>query len=185
MNNSNNAQATSKSGISNPNDMLEQCSSCITSLSNSVIRDDVLPIKDWITPSLIQANEMQQLRRLTYELVRLFGECQLNFGNKAKKADYPIQKAVLCTKVIIHMQPTAKQWQQAKQRSILEEWPPSSARDLLALGDTNGKSYPNSRQAYIDAAQRKYVHAVVYETARRVGFSDMRSKAEAITYPCW
>ncbi|PKH65713.1 hypothetical protein CXF61_05005 [Psychrobacter sp. 4Dc] len=127
----------------------------------------------------------QEMRQLTKELVRLFGEWQLNFGNKAKAEDYPTQKAILWAKVIMHLQPTAKQWQQAKQRSILEEWPPSSARDLLALADTNGKSYPNSRQAYLDAAQRKYVHAVVYETARRVGFSDMRSKAEAITYPCW
>lgn len=125
------------------------------------------------------------MRQLTKELVRLFGEWQLNFGNKAKAEDYPTQKAILWAKVIMHLQPTAKQWQQAKQRSILEEWPPSSARDLLALADTNGKSYPNSRQAYLDAAQQKYVHAVVYETARRVGFSDMRSKAEAITYPGW
>lgn len=127
----------------------------------------------------------QEMRQLTKELVRLFGEWQLNFGNKAKAEDYPTQKAILWAKVIMHLQPTGDQWQQARQRSILEEWPPSSARDLLALADACEQDYPNSRQAYLDAAQKKYVHAVVYETARRVGFLDMRDKAETVTYPCW
>lgn len=127
----------------------------------------------------------QEMRQITKELVRLFGEWQLNFGNKAKKADYPIHKAILWARVIIHLQPTADQWQQARQRSILEEWPPSSARDLLALANASEQDYPNSRHAYLDAAQQKYVHAVVYETARRVGFSDIRNKAEALTYPSW
>ena len=56
---------------------------------------------------------------------------------------------------------------------------------MLALADASEQDYPNSRHAYLDAAQQKYVHAVVYETARRVGFSDMRDKAETITYPSW
>jgi len=125
------------------------------------------------------------MRQITKELVRLFGEWQLNFGNKAKAKDYPIHKAILWATVIMHLQPTTDQWQQARQRSILEEWPPSSARDLLALADASEQDYPNSRHAYLDAAQKKYVHAVVYETARRVGFSDMRDKVETVTYPSW
>ena len=127
----------------------------------------------------------QNMRQITKELVRLFGEWQLNFGNKAKAEDYPMHKAILWATVIIHLQPTGDQWQQTRQRSILEEWPPSSARDLLALADTSEQDYPNSRHAYLDAAQQKYVHAVVYETARRVGFSDMRNKAETTTYHSW
>ena len=129
-------------------------------------------------------DDTQEMRQLTKELVQLFGEWQLNFGNKAKAEDYPTQKAILWAKVIMHLQPTSDQWQKAKQLSILEEWPPSSARDLLALAVDN-QSYPKNRQAYIDAAQHKYVHAVVYETARRIGFLDMRNKAEVITYPFW
>lgn len=139
----------------------------------------------WHDEQATDLDDIQQLRQLTHELVRLFGEWQLSFGNKAKEADYPIQKAVLWAKVIIHMQPTTKQWQQSKYRSILEEWPPSSAHDLLALADTSEQDYPNSRHAYLAAAEQKYVHAVVYETARRVGFSDMRNKAETTTYPSW
>lgn len=127
----------------------------------------------------------EQLRALTHEIVRLFGEWQLNFGNKAKASDYPVQKAVLWAKVILHLQPTNDQWQQAKERSILEEWPPSSARDLLALTDHSSHSYPNMRQAYLDAASKRYEHTVAYETARRVGFWDMRSRAETITYSRW
>lgn len=42
------------------------------------------------------------------------------------------------------------------------------------------------RQAYTDAAvNQKYSHAVVYETARQVGFWDLKSKSEAVTYKRW
>lgn len=139
----------------------------------------------WHDDQATDIDDIQQQRHLTHELVRLFGEWQLSFGKKAKKADYPIQKAILWARVIMHLQPTSDQWQQARQRSILEEWPPSSAHDLLALADSSKQEYPNSRHAYLDAAQQKYVHAVVYETARRVGFLDMRNKAEVTTYPSW
>ena len=131
------------------------------------------------------SDDNKQLRQITKELVRLFGEWQLNFGNKAKAMNYPIQKAILWARVIIHLQPTSEQWQQAWQLSMLEEWPPSSARDLLALADIGKPNYPDIRKAYIDAAQHKYVHAVVYETAKRVGFEDMKNEEETITYPCW
>lgn len=131
------------------------------------------------------SDDNKQLRQITKELVRLFGEWQLNFGNKVKARDYPIQKAILWAKVIMHLQPTSEQWQQARQRSIFEEWPPSSARDLLALADVGKQDYPDSRKAYMDAAQQKYAHAVVYETAKRVGFEDMKCEEEDVTYPCW
>ncbi|WP_348549582.1 hypothetical protein AADH33_03505 [Psychrobacter sp. KFRI-CH2-11] len=127
----------------------------------------------------------EQLRALTHDIVRLFGEWQLNFGNKAKAADYPVQKALLWAKVVLHLQPSAERWQQAKERSILEEWPPSSARDLLALADQDASGYPDMREAYLSAASKRYAHAVVYETARRVGFWDIKSRAEAITYQRW
>ncbi len=60
----------------------------------------------------------------------------------------------------------------------------SSERNLRSLANTSDQNHPNSRQAYINAAQKKYVHAVVDEPARRVGFLAMRSKTETITYPC-
>lgn len=143
-----------------------------------------------LTPSSMRQysqsqQDNQQLRALTHEIVQLFGEWQLNFGNKAKAADYPVQKAILWARVVLHLQPTSDQWQQAKERSILEEWPPSSARDLLALADQNASGYPDMREAYLSAATERYSHAVVYETARRVGFWDIRSRAEAITYRRW
>ena len=89
------------------------------------------------------------MRQITKELVRLFGEWQLSFGNKAKRADYPVHKAILWARVIMHLQPTGDQWQQARQRSILEEWHPSSACDLLALADTSEQDYPNTRLSYL------------------------------------
>lgn len=128
----------------------------------------------------------QMLRQLTKEIVRLFGEWQLNFGNKAPVKNYPIQKAALWARVILYMQPTSDQWRLAKENSLFEEWPPSSARDLLALAPVTNPCYPDMHQAYIDAAvNQKYTHAVVYETARRVGFWDLKSKSETVTYKRW
>ena len=128
----------------------------------------------------------QMLRQLTKEIVRLFGEWQLNFGNKAPAKNYPVQKAALWAKVIMYLKPTAERWQLAKESSLFEEWPPSSARDLLALAPLNNSCYLDMHQAYTDAAvNQKYSHAVVYETARRVGFWDIKSKPETVTFKRW
>ncbi|MBU5617719.1 hypothetical protein KPY62_11590 [Psychrobacter sp. TAE2020] len=54
-------------------------------------------------------DDNKQMRQITKELVRLFGEWQLSFGNKAKKADYPIHKAILWVRVIMHLKPTGDQ----------------------------------------------------------------------------
>ncbi|WP_169391993.1 MULTISPECIES: hypothetical protein [Psychrobacter] len=126
----------------------------------------------------------QKLRNLTKDIVKLFGEWQLNFGRKACAKDYPVQKAILWARVVMHLNPTAEEWQVAKARSIFEEWPPSSARDLLALASVRS-DYPDLRDAYKAATQGLYAHDVVFETARRLGFWDLKSKAESITYPIW
>ena len=152
--------------------------------SNAVMMRSTATLMPWSVAETY--NNEQRLRQLTKEIVRLFGEWQLNFGNKAPVKNYPVQKAALWAKVILYMQPTAEQWQQAKERSLFEEWPPSSARDLLALASVNNQCYPDIHQAYIDAAvNQKYSHAVVYETARRVGFWDIKSKSKMVTYKRW
>lgn len=57
----------------------------------------------------------KRLRQLTKEIVRLFGEWQLCFGNKAPVKNYPVQKTALGAKVILYMQPTSDQWRQLKK----------------------------------------------------------------------
>lgn len=152
--------------------------------SNVVTMKSIASLMPWSEAET--DNNEQMLRQLTKEIVKLFGEWQLNFGHKAPVKNYPVQKAVLWAKVILHIQPTAEQWRLAKENSLFEEWPPSSARDLLALAPVNNPCYPDMHQAYIDAAvKQKYTHAVVYETARRLGFWDLKSKSETVTYKRW
>lgn len=64
------------------------------------------------------------------------------------------------------------------------EWCPSSPADFVALV-RNNSSYPDIRQAYKEAANQQYNHEVVYEAARRVGFWEMRSQPESVTYKAW
>ena len=152
--------------------------------SNVVTMKSIASLMPWSEAET--DNNEQMLRQLTKEIVKLFGEWQLNFGHKAPVKNYPVQKAVLWAKVILHIQPTAEQWRLSKENSLFEEWPPSSARDLLALAPVNNPCYPDMHQAYIDAAvNQKYTHAVVYETARRLGFWDLKSKSETVTYKRW
>ncbi|ASE25731.1 MULTISPECIES: hypothetical protein [Psychrobacter] len=78
-------------------------------LTPYLIKDNktlILTSTAWHDDDAIDGN--QQMREITKELVRLFGEWQLNFGNKAKAKDYPIHKAILWATVIMHFQPTGK-----------------------------------------------------------------------------
>lgn len=81
---------------------------------------------------------------------------------------------------------TQDEFYHSYRKSLSLEWLPTTPFDFLQLA-RQGKcnQYPEMRQAYIDAANEKYTHAVVYETAKRVGFYEMRTHAENQTWPSW
>ncbi|WP_227430439.1 hypothetical protein [Psychrobacter sp. I-STPA6b] len=74
----------------------------------------------------------------------------------------------------------------AKRKSLGLEWCPTAPADFLKLGRSEqAKNYPDMRQAYIDAVNQKYPEAVVFETAKRVGFWEIRTQSEAVTWKRW
>lgn len=71
----------------------------------------------------------------------------------------------------------------AFRKSLTLEWMPSTPKDfynLAVLGD-----YPDIRWAYMQACDGKYQHQVIYETACRVGFYELRNLSEQGTYGTW
>lgn len=81
---------------------------------------------------------------------------------------------------------TGKELATAQRKSMALDWPPTAPADFLALARTDTTAnYPDTRAAYRDAAHNRYPHAVIYETARRVGFWELKTKSEAVTYKSW
>ncbi|MGM8939534.1 hypothetical protein ACS8E2_12660 [Psychrobacter glaciei] len=82
----------------------------------------------------------------------------------------------------------------AQRKSMSLEWPPTAPADFLALGRTETKGYPDTRKAYehaVDYSGRLFddrddwKHVVIYETARRIGFTKLATSSEIFTWSLW
>lgn len=82
----------------------------------------------------------------------------------------------------------------AQRKSMSLEWPPTAPADFLALGRTETKGYPDTRKAYehgVDYSGRlfddrdNWKHVVIYETARRIGFTKLATSSELYTWSLW
>lgn len=81
---------------------------------------------------------------------------------------------------------TGKELAVAQRKSMSLEWPPTAPADFLALGRTGTASnYPDSRQAYLQAANGDYKHEVALETAKRVGSWELKTQPESVSYKSW
>lgn len=65
-----------------------------------------------------------------------------------------------------------------------EVWPPEMA-DVIAMCKPNPQDFglPTPEQAYRAANHLRWIHPVVYETARRLGVNDVRSRTERQMFP--
>lgn len=83
---------------------------------------------------------------------------------------------------------TADEFHAAKRKSLGLQWPPTAPADFLALGRTEVSSpYPTANDAFTIACQncgmkgdieRDWKHAVVYETANRIGWGKLASATD-------
>lgn len=82
---------------------------------------------------------------------------------------------------------TAKEFATASELSFDEDWMPNNAKEFLSLARADKISeYPEIKDAYKRAANLKYKkHVVIYETAKRVGFWDIKTQPEYISYKSW
>lgn len=81
---------------------------------------------------------------------------------------------------------TEREFAIACQKSLSQEWFPTAPYDFLMLARAETvKQYPEIRAAYVEAAQKRYPHAVVYETAQRVGTWELSTMPETETWAMW
>lgn len=118
----------------------------------------------------------------TETVLSIFAAWKRIFRSKMRDEDWDITTAKIWVLALNQMGVTQNQFEQAKRKSVTLQWPPTAPADFVALASNE---YTDCRQAYLEATNGKYVNAVTYETAKRVGFWDIKTKSESQTYPRW
>jgi len=121
----------------------------------------------------------------------MFAKWKIYFKSKMKDEEWGLTNILLWTSVLNEFAITEKELIEGTTKACfareLNGWPPTTATDFInVIRGELINNYPDMRQAYLDAANSNYsAHAVIYETARRVGFWDLKSKSESVTYKSW
>lgn len=101
--------------------------------------------------------------------------------------DWSFEMVLIWARYLTKKVITKAEFELAEEKSFDGDWMPNNAKEFLALArNSTVSNYPDIHQAYRDAANCNYSsHEVLYETARRVGFYDIRTKSESVTYKRW
>lgn len=104
-----------------------------------------------------------------------------------KLEDWGIDTVNDWAEVLTDLKITPSEFELAKKKSKLKGgWMISHPADFLELArGAIADNYPDMRQAYLDTANQRTDCPIAHETARRVGFGQMREGYEYITYPLW
>lgn len=108
------------------------------------------------------------------------------FKTKMKEHEWGLDTVKIWTLALTEMNITPDEFAKAHKKSLSLEWQPTTPADFIKLARFSGvDEFPEMRKAYMDGANAKYEHEVVYETCRRVGFVAMHEGYERETYPKW
>lgn len=134
----------------------------------------------------ILSNENEPSDQLIMAIGQLFAQWKLWFKNKMKPSEWETDTVLIWANYLTAKNITKHEFGLAKSLSIDLDFAPNNAKEFLALArNPIEQNYPEMRQAYLEAANGKYVNAVTYETAKRIGFWDIKTKSESQTYPRW
>lgn len=126
----------------------------------------------------------------------MFVKWKRRFKNKIKNEDWDIETIFDWAEILTELQITKTEFDKAERAVRLAGgWPPSHPADFLALGRTGtANGYPDTRKAYehaVDYSGRLFddrddwQHVVIYETARRIGFTKLATSSELFTWSLW
>src|SRR5690606_5696667 len=117
------------------------------------------------------------------------------FRTKMRDEDWMPDTAEIWAIALTDLRITGKELAVAQRKSMSLEWPPTAPADFLALGRTGSSNgYPDTRKAYehaVDYSGRLFddrddwKHVVIYETARRIGFTKLATSSELYTWSLW
>lgn len=121
----------------------------------------------------------------------LFQQWKAWFKNKMKTRDddfdWSFEMVLVWARYLTKKEITQSEFAAASERSFDKDWMPNNAKEFLALARQEvSQNYPDMRAAYLSAANGNYsAHAVIFETAKRVGFWEMKSQSETVSYKLW
>lgn len=122
----------------------------------------------------------------------LFQQWKAWFKNKMKTKDddfdWSFDMVLVWANYLTKKTITQAEFMKASELSFDEDWMPNNAKEFLALARTvQSNPYPTAQAAFTTACQncgmkgdvkRNWKHAVVYETANRIGWGVLASASE-------
>ncbi len=121
----------------------------------------------------------------------MFAKWKVYFKTKMKDEEWGLVNIVLWQAVLNEFNVTEAELIAGTTKACfareLNGWPPTTATDFINVIRADVVSeYPDIRDAYTRAANNKFKkHAVIYETAKRVGFWELKTQPEHISYKRW
>lgn len=129
-----------------------------------------------------QANPSEQLINF---LIDLFSTWKVSHATKMKEQDWDNHRIELWAIALTDLRATKQELERALRKSISLTWLPTTAADFLELGRQASSEYPDSYIAYVQAANRNYLHPAAHETAKRIGIEKLASEPEYTTLKIW
>lgn len=132
--------------------------------------------------------------QLTEALRTLFKQWKAWFKNKMKTReddfDWSFDMVLVWARYLTKKAITQPEFNRASELSFDEDWVPSNAKEFLALARTQQvNEYPSAQAAFDNACnqcgliedkyvKRQWLHAVVLETANRIGMGKLKTANE-------
>ena len=118
-------------------------------------------------------------------IIQLFGYFKTNFGTKFKEEEWREDRIMVWAETLTELQITPKEFSEAVRKVRHQAWQPTTPADFLALGRQASSEYPDSYIAYVQAANRNYLHPAAHETAKRIGIKKLASEPEYTALKIW
>lgn len=139
----------------------------------------------------MQSKQQSPSKHLTEALRALFKQWKAWFKNKMKTKDddfdWSFDMVLVWARYLTKKEITQSEFNRASELSFDQDWMPSNAKEFLALVRTQKTTkYPSAQAAFDNACcqcgliedryvKRKWAHAVVLETANRLGWGKLKN----------
>lgn len=130
------------------------------------------------------------IKAATARVLALFEEFKTEYGDlfEYKKHRFTTARAREWAVELLESGINAEQYQNGRYQAVKnQKYPIERAYEFIQLcKQTALDDYPEIRDAYTRAANLKYKkHEVIYETAKRVGFWNLKTQPESVSYKSW
>ena len=128
------------------------------------------------------------MKQATAVVLQFFSRLREEFGALFvhKEHRYNVVKAKEWAIHLLEEGVTKEEFEIGARKALREqEYPVERSYTFIKLCRDYGDMFLNVREAYIKASNLVYPDEVTYETAKRVGFWELRTQAEVVSYKSW